>query len=250
MKLKIGGSLQVSLTSYKRELKSEIHDFKRAGYDFAELALGLSIKTGKTFEDRLKTLRNLIPILSAHLPSIDHKKEEIEKCKNFIEILSDQGIHLFVMHLFSPNLQTKDNFDLKIKTIKYLADFANSKDSNIVLENTEEDVITLKRVFDVIPKIYFCLDIGHANIFVKENRSIKLINTFGKLLKHIHIHDNVGGDSEDSDIHLPIGEGNINFKPIFEKLKEINYSGNITLELYKPDLESIKKSIRRIRELF
>ncbi len=38
-------------TSYKRELKSEIHDFKTAGYDFAELTLGLSIKTGNTFED-------------------------------------------------------------------------------------------------------------------------------------------------------------------------------------------------------
>ena len=51
MKLKIGGSLQVSLTSYKRELKSEIYDFKTASYDFAELVLGLSIKTGNTFED-------------------------------------------------------------------------------------------------------------------------------------------------------------------------------------------------------
>jgi len=250
MKPKIGGSLQAPLTSDKRELESDLQDFNAAGYDFAELALGLSIKTDKTFEDRVKTLRNLIPILSAHLPSIDHKKEEIEKCRNFIEVLSDQGIPIFVMHLFSPNLQTEDYFDTKIKTLKYLVDIANDKDSIIVLENTEEDVIALKRVFDVIPELHFCLDIGHANIFVKKNSSIDFINSFGKLLRHIHIHDNFGGNSEESDIHLPIGEGNINFKPIFEKLHDINYSGNITLELYKADLKSSKLSMKRLRELF
>ena len=250
MESKIGGSLNTGLTSYKRELESKVQDFKAAGYDFAELALGLSLKTDKSFEDRLKMLRNLIPILSAHLPDIDHKKEEIERCKNFIEILSDQGINLFVIHLFSPNLQTKDNFDLKIKTLKYLTETAKNKDTTLVLENTEEYGTTLKSVFDKVPEIDFCLDIGHANLFAKENRSINLINNFEKLLKHVHVHDNIGGDSEESDLHLPLGEGNINFKPIFEKLKEIKYSGNVILELHKADLGSSKISIKRLRELF
>lgn len=95
--------------------------------------------------------------------------------------------------------------------------------------------MTLKKAFEEIPTIYFCLDVGHAK--------------FGKLLKHIHIHDNIGGDSEKQDLHLPIGDGKINFKPIFEKLKETKYSGNITLEVYNPDKESRKISITRVREL-
>ena len=250
MKLKIGGSLRSSLVFHKQDIKMELQNIKATGYDYAELGLGLSIKPDKKFKERLKTLRNLIPILSAHLPDIDHKKDEIERLKNFIEILSAQGIHLFVLHLFSPNLQTKENFDLKIRTLKNLADFAKSKGSDLVLENTEEDVIVLQKVFDIIPEIYFCLDIGHANILAKENQSINFITKFKKILKHVHVHDNVGGESEKSDLHLPIGEGNIKFEPIFEKLKEIEYSGNITYELYNPDVGSAKKSIRKLRELF
>ena len=244
MKPKFGGSIVFGTQSLEADLQS----LKSTGYDFAELG-GLRIEPNKAFEDRLKILRNKIPILSAHLPQIDYKQEEIDRCKKFIEILSDQGTPLFVIHLFSINLQTKDNIELKIKKLKELVDFAQSKDSVIALENTEEDLITLTKVFDETPNIDFCLDIGHANLLPDENLAINLINKFGKLLKHIHMHDNVGGDSEEHDIHLPIGDGTINFKPIFERLKEMKYSGNITLELYKPDRDSRKRSIKRAREL-
>ncbi|MHA1992874.1 MAG: sugar phosphate isomerase/epimerase family protein [Candidatus Hodarchaeales archaeon] len=249
MNFKIGGSLQIPLTSIKRDIELEVSNFRSAGYDYAELGLKLPAGSSKVFEDKLETIRNIIPLYSGHLPQIDYKKAEIELCKKYIESFSDQGINLFIIHLFSPNRPTKDNIEFKIRTLLDLADFAKDKDSILALENTEEDLKTLNRVFDRIPKIDFCLDIGHANLVPIGNKSIDLIKQFGKLLKHIHIHDNVGGDSEKHDIHLPIGEGKINFKPIFEKLKEINYSGNITIELYNADFESIKSSIIRLRQL-
>jgi len=245
MKSKIGGS-----TYCKQELESELKNLKATGYDFAELDLGLPIEPNKIFEDELKIVKNIIPILVGHLPEIDFKKEEIGRCKKFIEILSNQNVNLFVIHLFSKNLPTKNNIDLKIRSLKELTDFAKSKNSILALENTEEDVDILKKVFNEIPAIHFCLDIGHANLFAKENRSINLINNFGKfLLKHIHIHDNNGGYAEKFDLHLPIGAGRINFTPIFDKLRETNYSGNITLEVYNPDKECRKISIDKVKKL-
>ncbi|RLJ01122.1 MAG: hypothetical protein DRP06_00020 [Candidatus Aenigmatarchaeota archaeon] len=244
MKSKIGGS-----TYCKQKLESELQNLKTTGYDFAELDLGSPLEPNETFELELKRLKNIIPILVGHLPEIDFTKEELDKCKKFIKILSDQNINLFVIHLFSRNLATKDNFDLKIRALKELTDFAKSKDSVIVLENTEEDTEILKKVFDRIPEIKFCLDIGHANLFAKENRSLNLIDNFSKILKHLHAHDNVGGDAEKADLHLPIGAGNIKFTPIFDKLKEIDYSGNITLELHNPDKEDRKISLNQIRKL-
>ncbi len=244
MKSKIGGS-----TYCKQNLESELQNLKTIGYDFAEIDLGLPIEPNKAFEAELEKARNIITILVGHLPEIDFKKEEIERCKKFIEILSNQKINLFVIHLFSRNLPTKENIDLKIRGLKELTDFAKIKNSILALENTEEDVDILKKVFDKIPEIKFCLDIGHANLFAKENRSLSLINNFGKFLKHIHVHDNVGGDAEKFDLHLPIGAGRISFTPIFDKLKEMKYFGNITLEVYNPDKEYRKISIDRIRKL-
>ena len=147
-------------------------------------------------------------------------------------------------------MPTKSNLSFKIEKLKELTEFAEKKDCILTLENTEEDTKLLKKVFDKIPNLFFCLDIGHANLFGKENRSINLINNFKSILKHIHVHDNVGGDAEKFDLHLPIGAGKINFIPIFDKLKEIKYSGNITLEIYNPDKEYRKISINRIIKLF
>jgi len=244
MKPKIGGS-----TYCKLDLKSELENLKRMGYDFAELDLGLPIKPNKKFVISLDEVKNILPILVGHLPEIDFKKEEIERCKKFIKILSERDIKLFVIHLFSRNLPTKNNFRTKIEKLRELTEFARENDCILTLENTEEDTKILKKVYDKIPNLFFCLDIGHANLFAKENRSIDLINNFKNILKHVHVHDNVGGDAEKFDLHLPIGAGKINFVPIFNKLKEIKYSGNITLEIYSPDEEYRKISISRIRRL-
>lgn len=243
MRSKIGGSLK-----FCQDLKSALQNFKKVGYDFAELNLGLPLEPNKDFEDKIRSLSNIMPILTAHLPGIDYSIEEIERCKKFIEILSDLGTRLYVIHLYSPNLRTKDNFNLKMKKLNDLADFAKSRKSVLVLENTEEDPMSLSKAIDEIPYIDYCLDIGHANL-VNDYNSLDYIHNFEKRLKHIHIHDNDGGDSVEHDKHLPIGEGQIKFKPIFEKLKEIDYSGNITLELYNANNESKKLSIKRVREL-
>ena len=245
MRSKIGGSLLIPLTFNENDIEREANKFRLAGYNYVELALGPI----KSFKDKLETLRNVIPLYSGHLPQIDYRKAEIVRCKKYIESLSDQGINLFVIHLYSENRPTKYNLEFKIESLRDLANFAKSKDSILTLENTEEDLMTLKKVFDRIPTIDFCLDIGHANLVPIGSKSIDLINEFGIRLKHVHIHDNVGGDSEKHDSHLPIGEGNINFKPIFERLKEIDYSGNITIELYKADFETRKLSIKRLKEL-
>jgi sugar phosphate isomerase/epimerase len=244
MKSKIGGS-----TYCKSDLKSELQNLKTIGYDFAELDLGLPIKPDKKIEINLDEAENILPVLIGHLPEIDFKKEEIERCKKFIKILSGRSIKLFVIHLFSRNLPTKNNLKVKIEGLRELTEFAGENDCILTLENTEEYTRILKKVFDKISNLFFCLDIGHANLFAKENRSINLINNFKDILKHVHTHDNVGGDAEKFDLHLPIGAGKINFTPIFNKLKEIKYSGNVTLEIYNLDKEYIKISINRIRKL-
>lgn len=240
--MKVGGA-----TYCKKSLRSELERLKDTGYDFAELNLGSPIQPSEEFRAKLNKVKNILPTLVAHLPEIDFKNEEIKKHKKFMEILSKENVKLFVIHLFSRNLPTKGNLALKIKGLKELASFAKKNNCSLALENTEEDARILKKVFNAIPGLFFCLDIGHANLFAKENRSVDLIKNFGSILKHVHAHDNLGGDAEKYDSHLPIGKGKINFAPIFNKLKEIKYSGNVTLEIYNPNKKYRQVSLVRVR---
>jgi sugar phosphate isomerase/epimerase len=72
---------------------------------------------------------------------------------------------------------------------------------------------------------------GHAQILAKTNRSRGILEAFPDRVRHLHVHDNRGGQTPGDDLHLPIGEGAIDFLPLFGKLREIEYSGTMTLEL-------------------
>jgi sugar phosphate isomerase/epimerase len=244
MKNQIGG-----VTYRKLDLKSEFDNLKLAGYDFADCFLGLPILPDKEYQNKLDQVKNILPISVGHLPDIAFKNEEVESCKKFIEILSEINVKLFVIHLFSTKLPTKNNFSVKINGLKELVKTAEENNCILALENTEENYKVLKKVFDKIPKLFFCLDIGHANLFAKKNRSINLINNFKTILKHVHISDNFGGYAEKFDLHLPIGAGNIKFKPILNKLKEIEYSGNITLEIANSDEKFNKVNVTKLRKM-
>jgi len=121
----------------------------------------------------------------------------------------------------------------KMAMLQRLQEKANEYSIMLCLENTEEDINTFQNIFNILPDLRFCLDIGHANLF--SNDPVDFISAFGDRLGHVHIHDNNGGDSEDFDIHLCPGEGSIDFVRVFQALKFIDYHETMTLELTPND---------------
>ncbi len=85
----------------------------------------------------------------------------------------------------------------------------------------------------------FCLDIGHANT---TDQIDPLIEKFRDRLINIHIHDNHG----EFDEHLTLGEGDIDFKSVIEKLK--GYTGNFVIE--SKSFPSAVESQDYLRSLF
>ncbi|MCQ2387164.1 MAG: sugar phosphate isomerase/epimerase [Clostridia bacterium] len=85
-----------------------------------------------------------------------------------------------------------------------------------------------------------CLDTGHANCQKLEiDKAVKIL---GSDLKALHIHDNMG----DTDSHLFIGDGNINWDKFALALKEIGYSGAYNLETKVSDNDFIDREAKQI----
>ena len=71
-----------------------------------------------------------------------------------------------------------------------------------------------------------CLDIGHAEMRGLNTDSVRMIRALGTHLQALHIHDN----DLWKDLHsVPFSHG-IDFGKVVRALKEINYSGDFTLE--------------------
>lgn len=144
-------------------------------------------------------------------------------------------------------LGTDGRYDLKQsieENIKYLSKFVELAVENnikIAIENgtnMEEEVTpTIDELINIVDYyndrynkevLGICFDFGHANVGKLD--IYKEIKKVGNRLKVTHIHDNYGTDTH----NFPF-DGEIDWKKVITGLKEINYNGELTLEVRYED---------------
>lgn len=140
--------------------------------------------------------------------------------------------------------------------------YARERGVTLALENAigqpttyPSTVEELKQLVLELEGAKVAFDIGHAHL--AERRAgikdtglaiAKDIEGLRKHLVHVHVHDNRGKD----DDHLSPGDGDINFKPVVDALRAINYRGLLIAELWNPEspLETGRKGMKKLRDIF
>ena len=77
-----------------------------------------------------------------------------------------------------------------------------------------------------------CLDTGHANIS-EEGGLIAAFEQNVERIIHVHLNDNLGQD----DLHLPLGQGNIDFEEFSRALAQSAFDGMLELEVEAPEAD-------------
>lgn len=116
----------------------------------------------------------------------------------------------------------------------------------ISLENLSETATDLGPVFEAVPDLGLTLDVGHGQLLTATNTSFDIIKNLSASIRHIHLHDNRGGRGVKDDLHLPIGDGIVDFHGIIHALAQMGYDGTMTLELEREDLLSSREKISQI----
>ena len=135
------------------------------------------------------------------------------------------------MHFYS----TEAMFEQNRRTLRELLDYAGERGVGVMIENIPRWFNCVEQVapfLDTLPDLGFHLDIGHANLSVPDNTTAELVARYGPRIRHVHLHDNKGGDA---DLHLPLGAGTLKFRKELGELKSAGYDGTITLEVFSRD---------------
>lgn len=122
-----------------------------------------------------------------------------------------------------------------IESLQELQEHGDRVGVGLMIENLPgdfNDARQLGELLDPLPKLGLHLDIGHANLMVPHNTTGEILRAHGSRLRHVHLHDNRGGDA---DLHLPLGAGTVDVHGSIRALKESLYDGTITLEVFTPD---------------
>lgn len=116
----------------------------------------------------------------------------------------------------------------------WMADRVTEHGARLMLENVYEDgPEDIQFFFERLQnqKVGLCLDTGHAAAFGQTDLEAWL-DTLGSCLGQLHLHDNFGN----SDEHLAMGSGMIDFSTVFQYLKKNKHiSPIITLEPHEEE---------------
>lgn len=153
--------------------------------------------------------------------SIDPLIREVTK-KRFLQsmqIASFHGISRVVFHSSYRKFFDGPNVDTFVKSS---VEFWRGMEAHIppgmtvFLENVEdEDPEVLAQIFEEIPKIRCCFDIGHAYYNGRDVSLNRWIDVLKNYIGHVHIHDNHGNH----DDHLPLGRGSIPLTGAINKIQ-------------------------------
>ena len=229
---------------------------KRCGYDSIDFQEFANIYTDffklpeEQFLDEVRAQRDKIEsyglkVHQAHAPWVgneprDRTPEErslwLAAMKKALKGVSVLGSRLMVVHALCPYDDSDKNSDevieLNEKFLAGVADFAAEYGITVCLENLpfkKHPLSSVQAVCDVVDKLNrdnlkVCLDTGHAAIFDPDVAFA--VRYIGHRLATLHIHDNMG----DADSHLIPGDGIIDWDAFAKALKDIGYTGVISLE--------------------
>lgn len=189
-----------------------------------------------------------INISCSSKPLLSAMRKRLEQSLGFANDLNAQ---VWVLHpgnqtgisQFYPGKDWKQN----IKSIDEIYALAEDYGVNIGIENMPEkygffmkNTEDFKRFYkETGSEIGIVLDVGHANL---HDQIFHFLNTFADKIVHIHASDNMG----ESDQHLGIGYGCIDWNEFAETLKKIDYS----LTLVTESMDHVDESVLKLRGLF
>ncbi|MFC1579588.1 sugar phosphate isomerase/epimerase family protein [Thermodesulfobacteriota bacterium] len=165
-------------------------------------------------------------------------------------LMKTLGASLLTIHLWlDARFVKEETLSLKLDILRKILTMAEQAGIVVCLENLSESATHLKDALDHLPQLYLTLDLGHAQLLTDLNRSDEILEHYPDRIRHVHLHDNRGGHSPNADLHLPIGEGVIDFKGIFSKLRDMGYARTMTLELKPKEIEASLPLVRKLLDL-
>jgi sugar phosphate isomerase/epimerase len=230
----------------------EIEKIAQIGFGFVEI----DWKDASAIEverEKLLTLQNRLSVTYlAHGPNEKDRSDSDEIAEHMapricrlLDLASETGINTYTQHLcLDARSLSDDVIKRKTEVLKHWSEYAARRGVKFCIENLSEHFHHFKDAFESIPELSMTLDVGHGELLAERNTSIGFIERFPQRIHHVHLHDNNGGTSSKSDLHLPIGWGSIDIFPIIETLMAKGYSGILCFEV---PIEHMAESRDRIR---
>ncbi len=251
-----------AMNNPQADLPAEIRTIAKMGFDFLDLTLEPPAAASWRIEPR--RIRGLLeefglgivghtayylPIAS---PFEELRRAAVAELKRCLMIFGELGARWMNVHpdRYAPQHDRRFYVQRDLESLRELLETGRQVGVGLMLENLPGEFNDAEQLADLLgplPELGLHLDIGHANLLTTESTVEDILRSFSKRLRHVHLHDNRGGDD---DLHLPLGAGLIDIPRHVRMLQQAGYDGTITLEVFTPNRDYLAYSRDLLRELW
>lgn len=133
---------------------------------------------------------------------------------------------------FIPENPNDPEYQNLLVTLRHLVRYCCRKDIWFLFETGQETPVTLLRTIEGIGLDHIGINLDPANLILYGKANpVDALEIFGKYVKGVHAKDGLyptSGASLGEEVRL--GEGRVNFPALISRLKELGYSGSLTIE--------------------
>lgn len=233
----------------------DIENLRSVGFDFAEIIVPNATARRVWWESGISNTFADGFFLIAHGPPVEELYNDIQHLRNHylpallatLDTATRLQIKFLTIHLLMGSRHVSGLvLAEKRRALRELVEYGLKSGVTVCLENLSESADDLEAAMDSVPHLGLTLDVAHAQLSTTMNRSFEIVERLGKAIRHIHLSDNRGGDVFNDDLHLPIGNGIVDFPTILGALVHSGYSGTVSLELNSQHLLDSRNRIQKM----
>ena len=143
------------------------------------------------------------------------------------------GVTDVVTHMgFIPENPYDANFIPMCMAIRTVAEHLQKNGQYLLFETGQETPVTMLRCFEQVgtDNLAVNLDTGNLILYGKGN-PVDALDVLGPYVRNIHAKDGrYPTNGHDLGVETPLGQGKVDFKALFTKLKELGYDSHVTIE--------------------
>ncbi len=143
------------------------------------------------------------------------------------------GISDVVTHMgFIPENPYDPNFHSFCVAVRTVAQHLKQNGQYLLFETGQETPVTLLRCFETVGMDNLGINLDTANLILYGKANpVDALDVFGKYVRNLHAKDGrypVNGHDLGEETRL--GEGKVDFRALFSRLKELGYDSHVTIE--------------------
>lgn len=143
------------------------------------------------------------------------------------------GVTDVITHMgFIPENPNDPQFAPFCVAVRSVAVHLKKNEQWLLFETGQETPVTMMRCFEKVNMDNLGINLDTANLILYGRANpVDALDVFGKYVRNIHAKDGfypTNGHSLGHEVRL--GDGKVDFKALFKKLKELEYDGYVTIE--------------------